>query len=218
MERILTVCAHPDDETLGLGGTLKMHAQKGDAIFLLCFSDGQFDRDNSEKGVNERERQAKKACSILGISDYEFLRYPDQKLDSIPLTDLVKAIERIIDKFRPNILYTHFWGDMNQDHRRVFEASLIAAKPAPKSIINQFICYETPSSTEWGNEKFSPNFFVDISDTLDKKIDALEQYKNEIEEYPHPRSQEAIKNRSSYWGTVVGKKYAEAFIIFRKII
>lgn len=217
MEKVLVTCAHPDDETLGLGGTLKNHIQNGDSIFLLCFSDGQFGRDVTPNGIKQREEQAKKACKTLGIKNYRFLRYADQKLDSVALTELTKNIEIIINKFKPTVFYTHFWGDVNQDHRRVFEASLIAARPRPKSTIDQFICYETPSSTEWGSERFSPNLFVDISRNLSTKISAFKEYKNEIETYPHPRSIEAIKNRASYWGTTVGKKYAEAFIILRII-
>ena len=106
---------------------------------------------------------------------------------------------------------------MNQDHKRVFDATLIACRPVPSSKISSLICYETPSSTDWGNDCFKPNFYVDISKGLEKKIKAFKQYKNEISNYPHPRSVESLKNRAGYWGSKIGLKYAEAFIKIREI-
>ena len=217
MNRILVVCAHPDDETLGLGGTIKSHTVKKDSVFVLCFSHGQFDRDESEIGIKRREEQARSAFKILGVKNSKFLRYPDQKLDSISLTKLAKDIESIINKVKPNIVYTHFWEDMNQDHKRVFEASLIATRQVPKSSVTELICYETPSSTDWGRRTFQPNYFVDISKTVESKLKALKNYKDEVGKYPHPRSIKSVRSRASFWGTTVGRKFAEAFIIVRKI-
>jgi len=218
MNRILVLCAHPDDETLGLGGTINMHIKQKDSVFVLCFSHGQFDRDESEKGILMRENQAKAAFKILGIRNFKFMRYPDQRLDSIPLTKLSKDIEMIIRKIKPNIVYTHFWDDMNQDHKRVFEASLIATRQTPNSSVSELICYEIPSSTDWGKRTFLPNYFVNITKTIDKKLNALKKYKDEIAKYPHPRSIEAVRYRAAYWGSTVGKNYAEAFIILRKVL
>ena len=151
------------------------------------------------------------------MKNSKFLRYPDQKLDSISLTKLAKDIESIINKVKPNIVYTHFWEDMNQDHKRVFEASLIATRQVPKSSVRELICYETPSSTDWGRRTFQPNYFVDISKTVESKLKALKNYKDEVGKYPHPRSIKSVKSRASFWGTTVGRKFAEAFIIVRKI-
>ena len=145
------------------------------------------------------------------------MRYPDQNLDSILLTKLAKDIEIIINKIKPNIVYTHFWDDMNQDHKRVFEASLIATRQVPKSSVKELICYETPSSTDWGKRTFQPNYFVDITKNIENKLKALKNYKEEINEYPHPRSIEAVRHRSAYWGSSVGIKFAEAFMILRRI-
>ena len=217
MNKILVVCAHPDDETLGLGGTIKNHAEKNDYVYVLCFTHGQFDRNDSEKGILERETQEKMAFKILGVKNSKFMRYPDQNLDSISLTKLTKDIEMIINEIKPNIVYTHFWDDMNQDHRRVFEASLIATRQVPKSSVKELICYETPSSTDWGKRTFQPNYFIDISKNIENKLKALKNYKKEINKYPHPRSIKAIRHRASYWGSTVGIKFAEAFIIFRKL-
>jgi len=120
MEKVLVICAHPDDETLGAGGALALHAKKGDKIMELILATGQFGRDSSEKGILKRKNQCKKACAILGIHKIKFLDYDDQKLETIPLTELSCKIEAEINFWRPSIIYTHFWGDVNQDHRRVY--------------------------------------------------------------------------------------------------
>lgn len=220
MKKCLVVCAHPDDETLGLGGTLAIRAEKGEKVFVLIFADGQFARDKTKKGIENRQKQAKKACEILGVTDVKFLNYEDQKLDTIPLVELAGQIESVIKKWKPDTVYTHYGDDVNQDHRKLFEATLVAARPTPHSDITNLICYETPSSTEWGSvqQMFKPNLFVNIDSVLQKKIKALAQYKNEINQYPHPRSIDAIVNRARYWGSTVGTKHAEAFISLREII
>ena len=219
-ENVLAICAHPDDETLGLGGTLARHAESGDNVSVLIFADGQFKRDNSSSGIKKRRDQAKKACSTIGVKKVEFLNFTDQKMDTIPLVEIIDKIEMAIKKSCASILYAHYWGDVNQDHRRLFEASLVASRPHSQSTIKQLICFETPSSTEWGGlqNNFSPNLFVNIEKTIGKKLAALKEYKEEIGRFPHPRSIEAIENRSKFWGSTAGVKNAEAFRIVRQII
>ena len=220
MNKILVLCAHPDDETLGLGGTICSHVEKGDKVHVLIFADGESARGKSDSKIKTRQKQAKKAAKELGVEKIKFLNYPDQQLDVIALKDLAKKIENEIDDFTPNIVYTHFWGDVNQDHKRVFEATLIACRPVPNSSIEQILCYDTPSSTEWGNafKNHHPNSFVNIEKFIEKKIKAVEHYPNEMKAYPHPRSKESITNRAMYWGSSVGLHYAEAFYLIRKII
>jgi len=221
ISKVLVVCAHPDDETLGLGGTLALHVKNSAKVFVLIFADGESSRSNSTpKKLKQRQKQAEKACSILGIKNVRFLNYPDQKLDTFPLLELAKHIEAVIKKFRPDTIYTHYWGDVNQDHQKLFEATLIATRPLPTSSIKRVICFETPSSTEWGHaeKKFNPNLFVDINSVLNKKMKAVQQYKNEILSFPHPRSKDAIVNRAHHWGSSVGLKHAEAFMILRQIV
>jgi LmbE family N-acetylglucosaminyl deacetylase len=219
-ENVLAICAHPDDETLGLGGTLARHVESGDNVSVLIFADGQFKRDNTASGIKKRQNQAKKACSIIGVKKIEFLNFTDQKLDTVPLVEIINKIEIAIKKSHTGILYVHHWGDVNQDHRRLFEASLVACRPYSSSTVKQLICFETPSSTGWGSSQnnFIPNLFVDIEKTIDKKIKALREYKEEIGRFPHPRSIEAIENRSKFWGSTVGIKNAEAFHIVRQIL
>jgi len=219
MEKILVVCAHPDDETLGLGGTLALHAKKGDKIKVLVFATGQFGRDDSSKGIENRKNQCKNACSILGVKKIKFLDYADQKLDLVALSELSKKIESVVKEWNPDIVYTHFSNDINQDHRQVYEATSIAVRPLPKSKISQFIVFETPSSTEWASKKksFSPNLFIDITKVINKKLQAFNKYKNEVVPYPHPRSKKSITNRARFWGNVVGTEFAESFMIVREI-
>jgi len=220
MLKILVTCAHPDDETLGLGGTLATHASKKAEITVLIFADGESARGSGSKSIQKRRDQAKKASKILGIKKMKFLNYRDQKLDQIPVLELAKKVESVIKELKPEIVYSHFWGDLNQDHQMVFNATSIAVRPLPGSTIKKFLCFETPSSTELSirSQSFHPNFFVKINKALmKKKIQALEQYKGELRPHPHPRSKEAIANRASHWGTQNGLEYAEAFMSVREI-
>jgi LmbE family N-acetylglucosaminyl deacetylase len=214
---VLVVGAHPDDEILGLGGTLCKHVQKNDNVIVVIFADGESARNNSKKKILIRKNQAKKAAAIIGIQKIIFLDFPDQRLDSQSSLILAKKLEKIISDYSPEIIYTHFWGDVNQDHKKIFEITLIATRPTPNSKIKKIICFETPSSTEWGNQIFNPNLFVEITPYLDKKIKSLNLYEHEMQEFPHPRSEKAIIARSHYWGSTIGVLNAEAFLVFRDI-
>jgi len=218
MKKILVIGAHPDDECLGLGGTLKLYSDNGYSIFVLIVADGETARGNSKKKILVREKQAKRASQILGIKKIEFLHFQDQELDMIMIKSISKKIESVIDKWKPEMVFTHFWGDVNQDHRQVFQATNIACRPSSTSTVDSLICYETPSSTEWGLENFKPNFFVNIEKVFSDKIKAINCYSNELRDFPHPRSIESLSNRSVYWGSIAGVKKAEPFIILRKII
>ena len=218
MKKILVVGAHPDDETLGLGGTLALNAKKGNEICVLIFTDGESARGNKSK-IKLRQNQAKKACSVLGIKQVKFLDYEDEKLDLVALAEMAKHIEKVIKDWNPSIIFTHYWDDINQDHRQVFEATRIAVRPQPKLKINHVLCYETPSSTEPHSAKpgFNPNLFVNIETTLTKKINAFKKYKDEVESFPHARSIDSLINRTKYWGSTIGVKNAEAFVSYRQI-
>jgi len=219
MTKILIVCAHPDDETLGMGGTIYLHTKKGDEVFVLIFSDGESARGKNIAVIKKRQKQAKEAFLILGIKQSKFLNYKDQTLDNLPLSVLSKDIEDVIRKWKPEIVFTHFWGDVNQDHRAVYEATKIASRPTPGQNIKKVLCFETPSSTEWGlpKDSFNATVFVNIEKSIKKKIMAFQKYKGEIMKYPHSRSIDGVINRASYWGNTVGMKYAETFILIREL-
>ncbi|MDI6781784.1 MAG: PIG-L family deacetylase, partial [bacterium] len=144
---------------------------------------------------------------------------PDQRMDGIPLLDVVQPIEALIKQIEPEIIYVHHHGDVNQDHRVVFEATMVAARPVKESSVKNIFCYETLSSTEWcppfSERVFKPNVFVDVRETIEQKLDAFRCYESEIREFPHPRSLEALKNAAKQWGSRVGLGYAEAFELIR---
>ena len=233
--RILVVVAHPDDEVLGMGGTILKHTQKADAVKIVYLSTGIMSRRKSgyvskesyvfnrteipkmENEVRNLQNNAKKACKVLGVKRYEFFDFPDNEMDSLSLLKIIKIVEAEIKKVKPDRIYTNHFGDLNVDHRVVYNATLTACRPI-SSRVPELACFEVPSSTEWNYpQSFNPNYFVNITNQLDKKIKAMKMYKNEIRKFPHPRSLENLKNVSLRWGSVSGNKAAEAFEIIRRI-
>lgn len=212
---ILVISAHPDDEILGLGGTLRKHIEKGDRVSVVIFCEAETMRYR-DKNVGLK-KMAEDAGKLIGFNSIKFLDFPDQHLDKYSLVDIIKPIEEIVENLKPKIVYTHFYGDINKDHKIIAEASIVALRPF-KNLVENLIAYETPSSTEWQIPyNFSPNFFVDITNTLKFKLKAIEFYKSEVYKPPHPRSLESLKSRASYWGTFCNMQYAEAFLIYRKL-
>ena len=177
-------------------------------------------RNNLQKNkeqISQLQVDAKKSSKILGVKKTIFYDYPDNELDSIPLVKIVKTIEKIVSKEKPDIVYTSHSKDLNIDHRITCKATLIACKPSSFSI-KEILCFEIYSSTEWTfSYDFKPNHFVDIEKELNGKMNAMKKYKNEIRKFPHPRSLENIKNSAKRWGTVCGFNAAEAFQIAHKI-
>lgn len=220
MDTILVISAHPDDEILGLGGTLIKRRKNGDKLICLILGEGAMSRDNPNS-ITELHDDARKSGKIIGFEQMFFEKLPDNKFDSVPMLSVVKIIESYIQKFAPTVVYTHHGGDRNVDHKITFEATLTATRPTGNCTVKEVYSYETPSSTEWDfsykHNAFSPNVFEDITDTIEKKLEAMACYKSELGAYPHPRSLEALEVISKRWGTVCGKNYAEAFELIRLI-
>ncbi len=212
---LFVISAHPDDEVLGLGGSLAKFIKDGYKIDVLIMCEAETMR---YKNLNiDLKKMAEKAGEIIGFNSIEFLNFPDQHLDKFSLVEIIKPIEEKISKLKPKIVFTHFYGDINKDHKILSEATIVATRPF-KNKVEMLLGYETPSSTEWELPyKFSPNLFVDISKTIDIKIKAMECYKTEVNNYPHPRSIESLNARASYWGAFCNMKYAEPFFIYRKL-
>ena len=225
---VLVIAAHPDDEVLGLGGTLAKHNIAGDSIYL-CILCEQVDARKNKPEHEDFKIQIQNAAEILGINDTMFFDFPNIKMNTIPMIDLVKAIEKAIIKYKPGIIYTHHGGDLNDDHKIAFNATMAAIRlperrtveNISRNLIKQVLCYETPSSTEWGAPLsefvFKPNVFVDIKDTFKSKIIAIEQYIGIIKEYPHPRSVENLESLAKYRGAQSGLELAEAFMLMREL-
>ena len=222
IKKVLVVAAHPDDELLGCGGTLIKLAKKNCKIFTLFFTDGISARGSKfSKKVNNRKNEALKSLKIMGVHSSKFLSYPDNGLDTVPLIKIIREIEQIIIKFKPDTILTHSNVDLNIDHEIVSRAVVTASRPKPNFCVKNILLFETLSSTEWNfnlkKKTFNPNYFIDITLTIKKKIKAAKAYKNEINSWPHPRSIKGIKNLASYRGQSVGLKYAEAFYLLRYV-
>jgi len=214
--KILVVVAHPDDELLGLAGTLCKHRDRGDDIHILILANGEDSRAgvvDSKKRFNQAKNVANALKAKLYLEDL-----PDNQLDSLPLLSIVKIIEKIVLSVNPEIIYTHHAHDLNIDHRLVCEAVLTACRPVSGSTIKQILCFETLSSTEWQIKdfrQFSPNYYVDVSNYLEEKKKLLKNYDDEMRPFPYPRSYEGVEILAKYRGMEIGVGAAEAFNIIR---
>jgi LmbE family N-acetylglucosaminyl deacetylase len=218
-ERVLVVAAHADDEALGCGGAMARHSDNGDTVDVVFAADGVTGRGDEK--LDERHASALRACSILGASKPVFLDFPDQKLDTLSFLQIVQAIEPLIERIGPTIIYTHHGGDLNLDHRIVHQAVLTALRPMPSSIYKAIYAFEVPSSTEWASsaigEGFRPDHFVGIATTMDRKMEALHAYGQEMRDFPHSRSYDAVRALAVVRGSSVGLPSAEGFVTLRSI-
>ncbi len=216
--RVLNIAAHPDDELLGQGGTVARHARSGDHVTSVIVCDGSAVRYGKEAadGIEAASREANK---ILGVTDLRLLGLPEQRLDTLSLIEINQKIEALVDELKPDVVYTHGPADINRDHRAILESVLVATRPFSAPSLREVWLYETASSTEWGGPPllppFEPQMFVDISETLELKVRALECYEREVRPWPHPRSAEGIRARARYFGSLVGYTAAEPFHLAR---
>lgn len=217
---VLVVAAHPDDEVLGCGGAIAWHVLQGDEVHLLVLADGESARQTSTPWhVSKRRECTAAAAAILGIRSLTQLGLPDNRLDSIPLLDVVIAIEQVLTKLLPEVVYTHFHGDLNVDHRITCEATLTACRPIPGSTVHELLCFEVVSSSEWSaaGTDFRPTVFVDITNHLDCKVLALSAYSEEMRDPPHSRSLEHVVALAKHRGHCSGVHAAEGFVLIRSI-
>lgn len=218
---ILVIAAHPDDEVLGCGGTIARHVNDGDQVYVLCMTNGVSARKKSSANdIKVRGLAAQKASNILGVAAFHSFSFPDNRLDSIDLLEIVSSLETILPQINPEIIYTHHFGDLNIDHQITYKAVLTACRPLPGSKIKEIYSFEIPSSTDWTYSNinhFLPNFFVDISPYMERKRLALNAYSIEMRESPHARSNNNIEAISVFRGNSVGVDFAEAFQVVRII-
>lgn len=219
---VLIVAAHPDDEVLGVGGTLAKHVLNGDSVSIVIVGEGATSRHRGQSRSAPDEVKALREFSVLaaqtlGANPPTFLGMPDNRLDSVDRLDLIQSIEAEFRKAKPQVVYTHHWSDINIDHRIVHEAVITAARPLPGNGVSAIFCFETVSSTEWGGNQFRPQRFVDIAGTLESKMKALHCYSTEMRQFPHPRSYEAVEAWARVRGASSGLAAAEAFEIVRDV-
>jgi len=217
---VLVLAAHPDDEILGAGGTLARHALAGDEVHAVVVSEGAGSRYGDDMAA-KLQAQARFASMEIGFASLRLLGLPDQRLETLPLIELTQRFEAVVEELRPDTVYTHFPEDVNNDHGVVARAAWTACRPYRAPFVRNFLVFETPSSTEWAwpltGSAFAPNHHVDITETLDAKVRAMACYESELREYPHPRSERALRERAAFWGSRIGRVAAEPFCVLREI-
>lgn len=222
--KILVVAAHPDDEVLGCGGTVARFVAEGATVRILVLGEGVTSRDESRnrqkrsKELSGLQGQLRAACAVIGVKGVSTHDFPDNRFDTVPFLDIVKTVEKVKEKVRPDIVFTHYMDDLNIDHRITYDAVMTAVRPLPNETVKEVYSFEILSSTGWRyRAPFAANVFFDISKTLGAKIRAMEQYKGELRDYPHPRSKEGIETSARYWGMMSGARFAEAFQVVRLV-
>lgn len=220
------IAAHPDDEVLGMGGTVAKRASRGDEVAVLIVTDGSTSQYREDPRLHEilieKRMETANCASMLGVQHVFYGELPDMKLDVTPHIDINRAIEDVIQEFRPSTVFTHFMGDVNKDHRMVCESTLVACRPTAEQCVKRLFFYSVPSSTEWNvqtpSTAFLPNWYEDISgECAEKKYRAMECYKTELREYPHPRSIQYLRAADLAEGNRIGLLAAESFILARSI-
>jgi LmbE family N-acetylglucosaminyl deacetylase len=219
--RVLVFAAHPDDEVLGMGGTIAVHTTvRGDSVKVVCVTDGssaQYPNDAEKRA--QKEEEARLAASELGVTDYVHLDLPDMRLDTLAHVELNRVVEEHVQAFAAQVVYTP-QPDVNHDHRALFDSVAVATRSFPGQLVRRLLTYAPTSSTEWTPAAvnwFVPNWFVDVSETLDRKIAAFGCYETEQRPYPHPRSERAIRAAAELHGSSCGCEYAEPFVLVRAL-
>jgi LmbE family N-acetylglucosaminyl deacetylase len=215
-KRVLILAAHPDDEILGCGGTAALHVRRGDHVTSVVACEGQSHRYRGHDIAMEEHTRA--AAKALGVQDVRMLAMPDQRLDTMTLTEIITPIEAVVRETQPHIVYCQWGGDVNRDHHLLFEAILVATRPT-EPCIEAVLAFDTASSTEWAYpRRFVPDTWIDVNETLTQKLDAMRCYETELRDYPHPRSVRALEHRARAWGNQCLMDAAEVFMTIRRTL
>jgi len=218
--RVLVLAAHPDDEVLGMGGTIAVHVDAGDEVRIVVVTDGSSTQYPGDAETRARkEDEAVRAATELGVADYRHLDLPDMRLDTLPHVEVNRVVEQHVGECAPEVVYTPH-PDVNLDHRVLFDSVAVATRPVPGQAVRRVLTYAPTSSTEWTPAPlnwFVPNWFVDVSATIERKIVAFAQYETERRDYPHPRSERAIRAASEFYGASCGVAHAEPFVLLRNL-
>jgi LmbE family N-acetylglucosaminyl deacetylase len=222
----LVLAAHPDDEVLGCGGTVARLSRAGEDVYIAILGEGITSRYSKREEADKRSlldlrERSRRAAELLGARQLFSYDLPDNRFDTVPMLDVVKIIEDLVGRLRPEVVYTQHGGDLNIDHRVTFRATLTATRPMRGCPVKSVLAYEVASSSEWSFQQFAPSFrpsvFIDISDTLETKIGAMQTYESEARPFPHPRSPEALRAQALRWGSAVGLGAAEAYQLIREV-
>ena len=221
MTRVLVFAAHPDDEVLGMGGTIALHAsQWGDEVRIVCVTDGSSTQYPGDVALRvQKNEEARRAAAELGVEEYVHLDLPDMRLDTVPHVEVNAVVERELREFEAAVVYTPH-PDVNRDHRALFDSVAVATRPTPGQPVRRVLTYAPTSSTEWTPGllgAFTPNWFVDVTETLERKLRAFAHYATEARRYPHPRSERALRAYAEYYGATAGCEFAEPFVLVRNV-
>ena len=203
-----------------MGGTIAQHTARGDTVRVLVVTDGSSSQYPGDAAIRARkEEEAVSAARELGVSDYVHLDLPDMRLDTVPHVELNGIVEEHVREHAAEVVYT-VQPDVNLDHRALFDSVAVATRPVPGQPVRRLLTYAPTSSTEWTPAAlnwFVPNWYVDVTATLEQKVAAFSRYETELREYPHPRSERAIRAAAEYHGTSCGCEYAEPFCLVRSL-
>lgn len=222
MKKIIVIAPHPDDEIIGCGATMARHIAEGNEVYVIVATNAANGAPElyTSGQIESVRNEALTAHKSLGVKQTFFLDFPAPALNGFPEYKISMGLSELFNQIKPSVLYLPFPGDIHQDHKAIYRSSLVAARPRGNYTVKEIYCYETLSETEWApyhEQNFYPNFFVDVSDFFDKKIEAMKQFKSQLKEFPDPRSIDTFEALAKYRGATIGVKYAESFIVDRII-
>ena len=220
MKKILVVAVHPDDETLGCGGTLLKHKAKGNEIHWMIVTEMTEQFGFTPSAMARRAREIEMVDQMYGFDGVHRLGFPATQLDRVPMSQLVTAISKVFKCVQPDQVYLPFQHDVHSDHQYAFTAAYSCTKSFRYPSVRKVMMLETLSETDFAQTAsggFVPNLFVDISDTFDRKMEILRVYESELDSHPFPRSEESIRALALLRGAAAGCKYAESFVMLKEI-
>lgn len=221
MIKVLFISPHPDDETLGCGGTIFKCKASGNKIYWLIMTNISMEDGFEPIRVKERQEEIEKVASEYGFEDIYGLEFPARKLETVPMAKLIETLGSEINKLKPDVVYIPNRNDVHSDHKITFDVVISSTKTFRCPSIKKMLMYEVISETEFApalqNNAFIPNSYSDISAYFEKKLSVMELYKGESREHPFPRSIENLKALATFRGATAGVKYAEAFIVLKEI-
>ena len=212
-QNILVVAAHPDDEVIGVGGTIVRHVSEGDAVYVAVLTDGTSVQypDDWERIAARKKEQTIRVAGRLGVAEVFTGNFPEMRLDALPIFEITRFLEKVVAQVKPNIVYTHHFAELNRDHRTAYEATTVSVRPFVLPSLKRLLCYQVDTLEHWGHGPAQYNVYSDITKTLETKLEAMAIYETEIREYPHPRSLEAMRQIAYRNGATVGLRAAEIF-------
>jgi len=221
MSNVLVLAPHPDDEVLGCGGTIARHVAEGDSVTIVVATRGLnelFSDEQKEQVLAE----ARKAHAVLGVAETRFFEFPAPALDTVPRYKIAGAIAEVIDNVQPTTLYIPHHGDIHSDHLHLHHAALVAARPLASCPVRRILAYETVSETEWApphsDAPFYPTCFIDISEHLQKKLEAMACFESQVKQPPDARSLRTLEALARVRGATIARDAAEAFVLIREIV